>query len=228
MVDDSLLQTRPLERDEEFRFRCGPGLSCFTDCCSQIDLALSPYDVLRLRQGLGVGATEFLDRYVVVEKEEETAFPQAYLALVDDERCSCPFVTSRGCSIYQDRPGACRTYPLGRGARRTDDGTVSDFYVLIGEAHCRGFNENQTQTSAAWLADQGLQPYNEFNDLTLQLLQHPRIRAGFRPDNGLVERFLRLLYDPLSLRLERPGAPADEEQLLRLAHEILSDELSEI
>jgi Fe-S-cluster containining protein len=226
MADGPLLQTRPLEPDEKFRFRCGPELSCFTDCCSQIDLALSPYDVLRLRRGLGLDAAEFLDRYAVVEKEEGAAFPQVYLALVDDERYSCPFVTPRGCAVYHDRPGACRTYPLGRGARRRQDGTVDDFYVVISETHCRGFDETQEQTSAAWLADQELHPYNEFNDLTLQLLQHPRIREGFRPDLGLQERFLQLLYDPDSLRRERPDAHPDQERLLRLAHELLYDELS--
>lgn len=226
MADSQLLQTRPLEPDEKFRFRCGPDLSCFTECCSRIDLALSPYDALRMRRGLGVDAAEFLDRYTVVEKEDEAAFPQVYLALVDDRRYSCPFVSARGCSIYPDRPGACRTYPLGRGARLRADGTVDDFYVMITEEHCRGFTEPREQTGTAWLADQELQLYNDFNDLTLRLLQHPRIRAGFRPEPGFQERFLQLLYAPESLRRERPDAPAGQEQLLRLVHELLYDELS--
>ncbi|MCA1766096.1 MAG: YkgJ family cysteine cluster protein, partial [Desulfobulbaceae bacterium] len=107
---------RRLGDQETFRFSCHPGVPCFTECCRQLDLALSPYDVLRLRRGLGIPAAEFLDRYAVVEKSEEEPFPTVFLAMVDDGRAACPFVTERGCSVYQDRPGACRAYPVGRGA----------------------------------------------------------------------------------------------------------------
>lgn len=218
-------RVRHLEPGEEFRFRCGPDRPCFTDCCRQLDLALSPYDVLRLRRALGLSSGEFLERYVVVEKNDDEAFPQVYLAMVDDGRASCPFVSPAGCAVYLDRPGACRTYPLGRGASRGEDGQVNDFYVVLTEDHCRGFEAGDRQTSAAWLADQELAPYNEFNDLLLAILQHPRIKAGFRPDERQLERYLQVLYDLDRLRQELPAPPDDDEQLLRLGHSLIEHEL---
>ena len=132
---------RPLTPDETFRFSCHPGVACFTDCCRQLDLALSPYDVLRLSTHLGLASSAFLDQYAVVEQAEGCAFPQVFLCMVDDGQASCPFVTPSGCSVYADRPGACRTYPLGRGAFTTSDGDRHEMHVLLTEPHCQGFIE---------------------------------------------------------------------------------------
>jgi hypothetical protein len=225
MADIPLPQARRLEREEKFRFRCGPDLPCYTDCCRQLDLALTPYDVLRLRRALGLNAGEFLERYTVVEQSDDSPFPQVYLAMVDDGEASCPFVTADGCAVYRDRPGACRAYPLGRGARLGEDGTVSDFYVVLTEDHCRGFAEEGDQTSATWLTGQGLTAYNEFNDLVLRIIRHPRLNEGFHPDERQLERYLHVLYDLDALREELAAPPDAEEQLLRLACELLENEL---
>ena len=211
-----------LDRDQPFRFRCGSGLTCFTDCCHQLELALTPYDVLRLGSCLGLTGAEFLERYALIEKDEQDAFPRVYLGMVDDGRASCPFVSPQGCTVYPDRPGACRTYPLGRGARLGQDNCCDDFYVLINEPHCRGFAEESSQTVTSWLADQELAPYNEFNDLTMQILQHPRIRGGFRPAAGQQERYLEILYRVTGFTA--PPAATNAERL-RLGLARLADEL---
>ena len=216
------IRVKNLDRDQTFQFRCGPDLACFTDCCRQLDLALTPYDVLRLCRALGLSGAEFLERYAAIEQEPGDAFPQVYLGMVDDGRASCPFVSSQGCTVYEDRPGACRTYPLGRGARLGPDGNPDDFYVVLNEPHCRGFAENQPQTVLTWLANQELAPYNEFNDLTMRILQHPRIRQGFRPEAGELARYLELLY---SLNGFAAPPEASAEERLRRGLAILSDEL---
>jgi len=211
-----------LDRDQPFSFRCGSGLSCFTECCRQLELALTPYDVLRLSETLGLSGAEFLEHYTVIEKSDQDAFPQVYLGMVDDGRASCPFVSTTGCTVYSNRPGACRTYPLGRGARIGPDQGFNDFYVLVNEPHCRGFAETTSQTVDTWLADQELAPYNEMNDLSMLILQHPRIRSGFRPDAGQQERYLEILYR-LSGFTAPPEATADER--LRQGLNLLADEL---
>lgn len=211
-----------LDRNQPFTFRCGSGLACFTDCCRQLELALTPYDVLRLSETLKLSGGEFLEHYTVIEKSSEDAFPLVYLGMIDDGRASCPFVSATGCTVYQNRPGACRTYPLGRGARLGPDSLCDDFYVLVTEPHCRGFAEETTQTVSTWLADQELAPYNEFNDLTMQILQHPMIRAGFRPDAGQQERYLEVLYQ-LTGFAAPPEAKADER--LRQGLTLLANEL---
>jgi len=211
-----------LDRDQPFSFRCGPGLTCFTDCCRQLELALTPYDVLRLACHLNISGGEFLERYAVTETSDQDAFPLVYLGMVDDGQASCPFVSAVGCTVYSNRPGACRTYPLGRGARLGPDNRTNDFYVLVTEPHCHGFAECSTQTVTTWLADQELSPYNEFNDLTMAILQHPSIRGGFRPNAGQRARYLEVLY---RLTGFATSPEATGEQQLRRGLTLLRDEL---
>ena len=215
-------RVKHLDRNQPFSFRCGPDLVCFTDCCRQLDLALTPYDVLRLSRALGLSGAGFLERYAVVEKNDGEAFPQVYLGMVDDDQVSCPFIEDHGCKVYRDRPGACRTYPLGRGARLGMDNRPDDFYVLLNEPHCQGFAEASPQTVDSWLADQELADYNEFNDLTMGVLQHPKVRGGFRPDETQLQRYLEVLY---CLRGFSVPDGTDDEERLRRGLALLADEL---
>ncbi|MEN8142689.1 MAG: YkgJ family cysteine cluster protein [Thermodesulfobacteriota bacterium] len=226
MRDISLPENvRRLGAKERFRFSCHPGVPCFTDCCRQLDLALTPYDVLRLRRSLGVSCSEFLERYVLVEKTDEDIFPQVFLAMVDDGRASCPFVSADGCSVYADRPGACRTYPIGRGAYLDDEGRPADFHVLLTEPHCRGFAEGPELTVGDWIADQELAVYNEINDLVMTILHHQRIKEGFRPNEEQQQRYLNVLYNPEGSVCLPKNRPNDDEELLKLAIRLLNDEL---
>lgn len=184
-----------LAADEKFNFACRPGLECFTECCRELELALSPYDVLCLKNKLGLRARDFLDRYVLIEKEAEGLFPRLYLGMVDDGRASCPFVTANGCAVYDSRPGACRVYPLGRAASQSQCGHKKEFHVLITEGHCRGFAEPAAHSAATWTEDQGLSPYNELNDQVMTILQHSRIRQGMRLNNEQRDRYLLALYN---------------------------------
>lgn len=186
---------RRLREDEHFSFACHPGVPCFTECCRQLELALSPYDVLRLARELGMSGRRFLERYAVVESEEDAIFPQVYLGMVDDGRESCPFISAQGCRVYPNRPAACRTYPLGRGAWRDNRGTDHVFFVLLTEPHCRGFAEPTDLTLDRWITGQGLADYYAANDILIPLLQHERIRQGFRPGPEQRDLYLATLYN---------------------------------
>jgi Fe-S-cluster containining protein len=185
----------PLADGESFTFACHSGVPCFTECCRELELALSPYDVLRLRRDLGISSSEFLDRYVVIEWQPGDVFPRIYLGMVDDGRASCPFVTDTGCRVYAGRPAACRTYPLGRGAWQDRTGARHACYVLLREPHCRGFAEENEQNITRWIADQGLAEYDAANDLLVPLLQHEKLRHGFRPTAGQRDLYLATLYN---------------------------------
>lgn len=217
---------RRLGDNETFRFSCHPKVSCFTDCCCQLDLALSPYDVLRLRYALGISAADFLDRYAIIEKAEDDAFPQVFLTMIDDGRASCPFVNKEGCSVYQNRPGACRTYPVGRGACLDETGQQSQLFVLLTEPHCRGFANGPDISVNEWIADQELAIYNEFNDLLMMILHHRRIKEGLRPDEQQQARYLSVLYDLDAFRQEDVAYEnIDDQDLLRTAIRQLNNEL---
>ncbi|HIQ37251.1 MAG TPA: YkgJ family cysteine cluster protein, partial [Desulfocapsa sulfexigens] len=165
-----------IENDEVFRFSCHPGVDCFTDCCRQLELALTPYDVLRLKQETKLDSSSFLERYVIQEQEAEDIFPRFYLTMVDDGQASCVFVAETGCTVYPGRPGACRAYPMGRAAMRKDNNTIEEFFVLLKESHCNGFQEQEEQTTKRYSEGQGLQKYNNVNDKVAALLQHEMIR----------------------------------------------------
>ncbi len=178
-------------------FSCQPGVACFTECCRDLDLMLTPYDVLRLKQRLGLSSRQFLAQYVIVEWEEGQSFPLCYLSMVDDGRASCVFVGKEGCGVYTDRPGSCRAYPLGRGVSLNEAGAVHESLILLREEHCQGFAAGQEQSTARYLHDQGFQPYQRYNDALLPLLQHPHVRNNrqFQLSKTQAAQYMLALYD---------------------------------
>ena len=186
---------QPVQAETTLRFACHPGVACFNECCRELDLALLPYDVLRLKKALGISSGEFMKNYVLVSREAGQVFPLCRLTMVDDGRASCVFVRPEGCSVYSDRPAACRAYPVGRGAALRG-ATVTEQFVLIRELHCQGFAQACSQSVAAYLDSQELAGYNRCNDALLRLHQHPKIQDGsFQPDEQQLRRYLLALYD---------------------------------
>ena len=232
--------------DHRFSFACHPGVACFTECCRELDLALTPYDVLRLKRCLNITSNAFLDQYVIVEWDEHQSFPTCYLTMVDDGRASCVFLEQNGCAVYADRPGSCRAYPVGRGAALESEGKPVESLVLIQEPHCKGFEEACQQTINAYLQNQGLPLYNHYNDALLPLLQHASIRTGrLQPSRRQLDHYMLALYDldrfrreinegritldsPLSAQ-QLSGLTGNDEELLLLGirwlmHEIFHEE----
>ncbi len=220
---------QPLRPETSLRFACRPGVICFNECCRELDLALFPYDVLRLRRALGISSGEFMKKYVLVTQEDGQVFPICRLSMVDDGRASCVFVRREGCSVYADRPAACRAYPVGRGASFRGDGSLSERLVLLQERHCHGFAENCERSVAAYLEAQGLSEYNRFNDALLRLHQHPRVLDGsFVPTERQLHRYVLALYDldrfrrfpgraAIQMATRQEALPDRDEELLLLA-----------
>ncbi|UCD65459.1 MAG: YkgJ family cysteine cluster protein [Deltaproteobacteria bacterium] len=178
---------------KRFSFGCHPDVACFTECCRELDLALTPYDVLCLRKELQMGSEEFIERYVVIEQDEND-FPRLYLGMVDDGKASCPFISENGCRVYENRPGACRAYPVGRGITLNENGRKQELYVLVQEEHCKGFAENQSHNAAEWFENQGLTEYNAINDEVLGLLQHEQVRKGITLTQEQKDYFMLALF----------------------------------
>ena len=161
---------RKLSADDSFQFACGPHVPCFTECCAKLELMLTPYDCLRLKNRLGITSGEFLDAYAAVRWRTAHGFPEVLLNMNPEGERRCPFVTPQGCSLYEDRPAACRIYPLGRASTSHPmDGSRREFYFTVREEHCRGFEETRQWTVREWLSDQGLEEYNRLNDLLMEL-----------------------------------------------------------
>jgi len=153
-----------------FRFRCHKGIDCFTHCCADLNLVLTPYDILRMKTRLGQSSDEFLARFTDTKVDFSARFPRVMLQMNGDNR-TCPFVTPEGCAIYEDRPGACRYYPIGRAAMKWDrQKEAQEKFFIVQEAHCRGFQEDREWTLQEWIAGEGLEEYNSLNDLWLEII----------------------------------------------------------
>jgi Fe-S-cluster containining protein len=172
---DSLPEIRA---DETFRFDCNPGVPCFNRCCAELTLSLTPYDTLRLRRRLAMSGGDFLRRFTTVRSFPNTGFPLPMLRMLDGPGAPCPFVSPAGCTVYEDRPGACRCYPLGRGASLGRDGVAERFF-LVREGHCRGFDKGRMLSPAQWFADQQVAAYNAANDRYMRLMA--MVRATGKP-----------------------------------------------
>ena len=112
------IQPLRLGPDSRFQFRCHKDVKCFTQCCRGINIILTPYDIIGLKNRLGLSSGDFLAVYTELQMLEKTDVPVVTLKLLDEEgapadRRACPFVRPEGCIVYEDRPTSCRYYPLG-------------------------------------------------------------------------------------------------------------------
>ncbi len=94
-----------------FKFRCHKGVKCFTACCSNINIVLPPYDLLRLRKRLGMTTEDFINKHCEIEILAKTLLPVITLKMSNDEKRSCPFF---------GRPDSDTTALSSRRSRRAD------------------------------------------------------------------------------------------------------------
>jgi hypothetical protein len=208
----------PLSPEDRFRFSCSPAVSCFNACCRDLNQILTPYDIIRLKNHLGLESHVFLDRYTVSHVGPETGLPVIVLRQDPKNELKCPFVTEEGCAVYKDRPGSCRIYPLARGVFRSrETGRMTEQYVLLQESHCNGCDRGKEWTVQEWIHDQEIAIYNQMNDLLMEIISlknkthpHPldfRERHLFHLVCYDVDAFRRQVFENHLLR------DADTEQL---------------
>lgn len=186
----------PLAMDDTFTFACGEHVPCFNECCRDLNQFLTPYDILRLKRRFGMPSDLFLQRYTRQHTGPETGLPIITLKANRASELKCPFVTPSGCSVYEDRPSSCRTYPLARVVSRSrETGQVAEQYMLLKEPHCLGFNEKRSQTVREWIADQGISIYNEMNDRLMKIISLKNRRAPGQLDMKSRHLFHMALYD---------------------------------
>ncbi|MEF2229794.1 MAG: YkgJ family cysteine cluster protein [Pseudodesulfovibrio sp.] len=196
MSDDTkafLASLPELEEGKTYHFKCHPGISCFNACCSDLNMMLTPYDILRLRGALHMGSVDFLTAHTAGHRDPATHFPVFQLRMNDNDARSCPFVTGQGCSVYADRPGACRMYPLGRATSPDGGGGVRERFFIVREDHCRGFSEQAEWSGADWKKDQGFEDYTASNDRYMRILARIR-ETGMSVSDKLGHMAVLALY----------------------------------
>ncbi|MFO7930181.1 MAG: YkgJ family cysteine cluster protein [Desulfosalsimonas sp.] len=203
-------QFRPIGIRQKFCFSCGPHVSCFNECCRDLNQFLTPYDVLRLARHLEMDPQDFLNTYTNRHTGPDTGLPVVTLRPAKDGQ-RCPFVTPEGCSVYENRPSSCRMYPLARMLRRSrENGRIEESYVLIQEDHCRGFECQTVMTPEQWVADQGLERYNELNDAMIEVIS---VKQQYLPGplkSQTAEKLFYCLYDADAFKRDLSGQIGDE------------------
>lgn len=183
--------------NSKFIFNCHKGIACFTKCCRGINIILTPYDIVRLKNRLGLSSNEFLAIYTVPRILEKTDLPVVTLKLMDDELTSCPFVKDNGCIVYQDRPTTCRYYPLGVASLSHKENIDEEgFYFFINEPHCLGFEEETEWIVAEWRKDQGVDVHDEINTGWTDLIVRKRsFPASMKLTEKTKKMFFTTCYD---------------------------------
>jgi Fe-S-cluster containining protein len=188
--------------DDRFCFeckRCGA-------CCFRCEIVLTPYDILRLCQGVRITTGEFLDYYGQITLGPESGLPVCWLDFEkvqqwrggDEQSPPCPFLALEGehfaCGVYPYRPSCCRSFPVFRMGKADEE---PKFYLQ--EVNCPAAETDREYTVAEWIAHEGLAPYHRENDRFLT-----QVMTLTRAREARSEAFLQLLaglwYDYSRLR----------------------------
>jgi Fe-S-cluster containining protein len=200
---DSPVVPVQLEPDHEFNFRCYPGVSCFNACCRAIDITLTPYDVVRLRRRLGMSSSDFLKAHTAPFQMDQDGLPGIKLR-TEDEQPTCLFMVDEGCSIYEDRPTACRYYPVAQlSIRNADEYVDRESFAMVREDHCKGHEEPRPIKVAEYRAEQGLDDYDRHNRGWRQLVLKKKSLgpAVGKPSKRSLQLFFMANYDLDAFRI---------------------------
>lgn len=198
-----------LNLDSEVQFDCFRGISCFNECCRSIDITLTPYDIVRLKRRFDLDSREFVGRYT-------TPFPMDYHEMpglkmnTKPGTTECVFLSDDGCTVYEDRPAACRYYALGNmGVRKKDASEVENVFFIVKEPHCRGHEQARKLTVREYRQEQGIERYDEMNHEWRDIVLKKRSSGPTvgRPSDRSLQLFDMCSYDVDSFRefMQSPG-----------------------
>ncbi len=79
------------------------GIDCkkCANCCKSLTVAANYQDSAKVAAGLNLEHAEFKAKYMKRDFEGDMVFKQR----------PCPFLKTNLCSVYENRPSTCRTYP---------------------------------------------------------------------------------------------------------------------
>lgn len=178
--------------DSNFTFSCKKDLACFTRCCRNISIMLTPYDIIRMKKALGLTSDEFLFLYTTPGLIAGTELPVPILKIMDEKTGACPFLMEAGCSIYDMRPLTCRYYPLGAGIFHNRDAASDErFFAMIKETHCLGHSCGREWIVKDWLGNQGINQYEDANAGWIELILK---RKSLGPFVSIPEKTLQMFF----------------------------------
>ncbi len=195
-LPEELRDKRRLEPDSTFCFECNPKLDCFTHCCSDVNIVLTPADVLGLARTRGISTREFLAQHTLTPITKALHLPVVMLRMGEAPQKRCPFVTESGCSVYEARPWACRMYPVGMALPPARAGAApKPVHFLFEDEFCHGRKEGRPWSVEQWQRDQGLREREDLEEGFRELVGHPWFIGGRQLDPKRIEMFFMAAYD---------------------------------
>ena len=183
-----------LKPEDTFRFDCNETVGCFTRCCRDITIFLTPYDILRMKNALGIPSGDFLSRYTAT-LIGDAGLPVVVLKMTDDAEKTCPFVTDAGCSIYGDRPWACRVYPLQPESTKITEKAGKAYYSVMDVPFCRGLEADRTLSLSTYIEEQGIPVYLEMEALFKAITNDETLTREKITNHKLQDMFYMACYD---------------------------------
>ena len=181
-------EKKRLELKDEFCFACNRQLDCYTSCCRDVNIFLTPHDVLRLKKALGLTSSEFLEKYTDLVVTPKKALPLVQLRMNQENDKKCFFVHEYGCEIYPHRPWACRMFPLDEHAR-------GGFQVIATGDRCHGLVKGDNWKVKDWLMDQGATQSKEADGSFESLAAHELWRQLDINNEKIQLMIVMALYD---------------------------------
>lgn len=194
----SPVEPAQLTPESTIRFNCHPGISCFNACCKQADITLAPYDILRLKNALGLSSAEFLKKHTVPFEMDAHGLPGVKMR-TQDEAPVCLFMEEgKGCSVYENRPSSCRYYPVAlMASRKSDEYVDRQNFAVVKEEHCKGHDEDRELTIAQYRSEQKVEEFDELNREYMQLILKKKSAGPSigKPSPTSFQFFFMVCYD---------------------------------
>lgn len=195
-LPEPLRDRRQLGADDEFCFGCHSALECFKKCCSDINIMLTPVDVLKLSRRLDISTTDFLEKYTLTPITKDLHLPVVALKMGDDHEKNCQLLGEDGCTVYEDRPWSCRMYPVGMAIPPARAGVEPEpVYYLFEDEYCLGGTEKKKWTVKQWRADQGVAERETLEEDFQNIVSHPWFIGGRQLDPKRMQMFHMAVYD---------------------------------
>ena len=120
------------------QFQCHQGIKCWNACCSNIDITLTPYDILRLKNRLNMTSGDFLVKYTFPYELDQDGMAGVKFKPVEGGT-ACQFMTEKAAASTKTVPPSCRYYPVALlSMRKQNEYTDRTAYALVQEDHCLG------------------------------------------------------------------------------------------
>jgi uncharacterized protein len=194
-AQESILRDCPrLGLDDTLDFHCGKDVDCFTSCCRDVSIVLTPYDVLRMKKALHLDSTEFLEKYTLLACTQKQKLPIVLLKMNPEDK-HCPFVTEEGCSIYRHRPWSCRMYPLGLAEPKEPHPRERGFYFVIHENLCHGHGKGSQCSIRDWISRQGIETFEMMGESFKHLMLNEFWQKDEPIEASKLDMYVMACYD---------------------------------